>query len=53
MCWGRGGQGRGAVFSFGGKAVLFIYVSSGLAAYADSSLDLWMGNTSSLLNNWG
>lgn len=34
-------------------SLLFIYVSSGLTAFADSSLDLWMGNTSSPLNNWG
>lgn len=41
------------VFSFGGEVVLFIYVSSGLAAFADRSLDLWIRSSSSLLNNWG
>lgn len=45
--------GVGAVFSFGDEAVLFIYMSSGLAAFADCSLDLCVRSTSSPLNNWG
>lgn len=34
-CWGKGLEG--AAFAFGDEAVLFIYVSSGLAGFADSS----------------
>lgn len=51
-CWGKGLEG--AAFAFGDEAVLFIYVSSGLAGFADSSLHLHIiRSTRSLLNNWG
>lgn len=43
------GDGAGcAIFSLGDEAVLFIYVSSGLVALADSSLHLYISSTSSL-----
>lgn len=53
MCvWGE--EVEDAAFLFGDEAVLFIYVSSGLAGLADSSLHLRIiRSTRSLLNNWG